>query len=220
MAADGRTLTETASHASGAGMPMMRTNHFMHAVVASPLPTSSDLTCQVIAEQSAAANTRPNFDSGETKMRVVGCTSILAGALMAMTSHAQDGVGDYRGLPADLAAAATAYDVAQMKADRTGLERYLADDYTLANTDGRNEGKAESIAESTAPDRSTTSVIISRQLRKVWSNGAVLGGMVDAKGVERGRPSMLHARFVDVWARRDGRWQVIFTQIHTVPSGE
>lgn len=25
------------------------------------------------------------------------------------------------------------------------------------------------------------------------------------------------ARFVDVWAKRNGQWQVIFTQIHEAP---
>jgi len=150
-------------------------------------------------------------------MRAASWIWIVAGALIMAPAHAEQGVGDYRGLPADLAAAATAYDIAQMKSDRAGLERYLADDYTLANTDGRNQDKADSIAGSMAPDRKTTYVAISQQVRKVWSDGAVLGGMVDAKGVDHGKPFAMRARFVDVWAKRGGGWQVIFTQIHNAP---
>jgi hypothetical protein len=41
--------------------------------------------------------------------------------------------------------------------------------------------------------------------------------MVDAKGSDRGKPFTMRARFVDVWAKRDGRWQVIFTQAHIAP---
>jgi hypothetical protein len=152
-------------------------------------------------------------------MRAASWTWIILGAALVLPAYAQQGVGDYRGLPADLADAATAYDVAQMKADRVGLERYLADDYTLANLDGGNRTKAESIAASVAPGSKTTYVAISQQVSKVWSDGAALGGIVDAKGVDHGKPFTLHARFVDVWAKRGGQWQVIFTQIHNVPTG-
>lgn len=153
-------------------------------------------------------------------MRAASRIWIVVAALILLPAHAEQGVGDYGGLPVDLAAAATAYDIAQMKSDRAGLERYLADDYTLANTDGRNQDKAESIAGSMAPGRKTIYVAISQQVRKLWADGAVLGGMVDAKGIDQGKPFAMRARFVDVWAKRGGRWQVIFTQIHDAPPGE
>jgi hypothetical protein len=153
-------------------------------------------------------------------MRAASWTWIILGAWFVLPAHAEQGVGDYRGLPTDLAAAATAYDVAQMKSDRAGLERYLADDYTLANLDGGNRTKAESIAASVAPGSKTTYVAISQQVSKVWPDGAVLGGIVDAKGADHGKPFTLHARFVDVWAKRGGQWQVIFTQIHNAPTGK
>jgi hypothetical protein len=139
--------------------------------------------------------------------------------LIAVQAQAGQEVGDYRGLPRDLAAAATAYDLAQLKADRPELERLLADDYTLTGSNGKNETKAESIADLVAPGRTTTYVAITRQVRKAWSNGAALGGMVDARGRDHGRPFGMRARFVDVWAKRNGRWQVIFTQIDDVSAG-
>jgi hypothetical protein len=82
---------------------------------------------------------------------------------------------------ADLAAAATAYDIAQMKSDRAGLERLLADDDTLANSDGKNRNKAEAVAASTVPGNKTAYVSISQQVGKVWPDGAVLGGTVDGR---------------------------------------
>jgi hypothetical protein len=59
----------------------------------------------------------------------------------------------------------------------------------------------------------------SKQVRKTWADGAVLGGIVDVKGLDRGRAFVMRARFVDVWAKRNGRWQVIFTQIHDISAG-
>jgi len=143
----------------------------------------------------------------------------ICALLIAVQARAGQEVGDYRGLPRDLAAAATAYDLAQIRADRSELERLLADDYTLAGTNGKNETKAEDIAESVAPGRRTTYVAISKQVRKAWADGAVLGGIVDVRGLDRGRAFVMRARFVDVWAKRNGRWQVIFTQIHDISAG-
>lgn len=153
-------------------------------------------------------------------MRVVSWVWIIVGALAMAPVHAEQGVGDYRGLPADLAAAATAFDIAQMNADRAGLERLLADDYIIANMSGKNLSKAESITESVVPGNKTTYVAITQQVKKVWLDSAVLGGMVDAKGIDHGKPYAIRARFVDVWARRDGKWQVIFTQMHRALPGE
>ncbi|PXV59037.1 protein of unknown function [Dyella jiangningensis] len=138
-------------------------------------------------------------------------------ALIASQARAGQEVGDYSGLPEDLAAAATAYDLAQYKADRAELERLLADDYTLANSSGKSQTKAEFIADMVAPGSKTTYLALSVQVRKVWTDGAVLGGLADAKGLDRGKPFSARIRFADVWAKRNGRWQVIFTQANIAP---
>jgi hypothetical protein len=142
--------------------------------------------------------------------------AVLA-TLIATSAHAGKGIGDYSNLPKDLADAATAYDVAQFKADRKELERVVADDYTLAGTSGKDLTKAEFIADQTAPGNKTISVDIHDQVSKVWSDGAVLAGLVDARGESHGKEFTFRGRFVDVWAKRNGRWQVVFTQIHAIP---
>ena len=142
--------------------------------------------------------------------------ALVCGALITVCAHAGQEVGDYSGLPKDLADAATAYDLAQFRSDRRELERLLADDYVLVGSDGRNQTKAEYLADATAPGSKTLSVAITRQIKRAWPNGAVLGGMVDAKGLSHGKQTTTRARFVDIWAKRDGRWQVIFTQADNV----
>ena len=147
-------------------------------------------------------------------MRPAIRSSIICLVLLAAPANAEPEIGDYRGLPADLAAAATAYDLAQFRADKAELQRLLADDYILAGSNGKNQTKAQYIADATAPGSRTTYVALSQQVRRLWPNGAVLGGMVDAKGFDRGKPISVHARFVDVWAKRNGRWRVVFTQVN------
>jgi len=143
--------------------------------------------------------------------------TLVCGALIAASAHAGPEIGDYSELPKDLAAAATAYDVAQFKSDRTELERLLADDYVLAGTNSRNHTKAEYLSEATASRGTGKTVVISEQVSRAWPNGAVLAGVVDASETVDGKRTSIKARFVDIWAMRNGRWQVIFTQIDKVP---
>lgn len=91
-------------------------------------------------------------------MRSVPGIGIFCAALIALPAHAGPEVGDYKGLPQDLAAAATAYDVAQYKSDRQGLGQWLADDYVIVGLDGKTQTKAQNIAGSLDPERKTTYV--------------------------------------------------------------
>jgi Domain of unknown function (DUF4440) len=146
-------------------------------------------------------------------MRTLTLTLILLAAASTAPALAGSEVGDYSSLPKDLAAAATAYDLAQFKVDRPELVRWLADDYTIVDIDGRAKNKAEAIADATSPDSKTPYVALSQPIFKVWPNGAVLAGVVDARGTDHGKPFKFVAHFSDVWAKRDGRWQVVFSQI-------
>ncbi|HEU4959383.1 MAG TPA: DUF4440 domain-containing protein, partial [Sphingomonas sp.] len=56
--------------------------------------------------------------------------------LMLATASAE--MPRYPDLPPDLAAAAEAFDKAQVKGDRAALERLLADDYLLVNSQGQS----------------------------------------------------------------------------------
>ncbi|HVJ00491.1 MAG TPA: nuclear transport factor 2 family protein [Sphingomonas sp.] len=140
--------------------------------------------------------------------------SLLALALMAAPQQ----MPDYPNLPADLAAAAKAFDMAQVTGDGAALERLLADDYLLINSSDETETKADFIRDYTAPGFSFAPFTIDHYVERVWDKGAVLGGVVDAKGTSDGKPYAVRLRFVDIWAKRDGRWQVIFTQARHVPA--
>jgi hypothetical protein len=152
-----------------------------------------------------------------TIMHAMKCFALACGALIGISAHAGPEIGDYHGLPKDLAAAAIAYDLAQFKSNRAELERLLADDYVLAGTSGRNLTKAECLSETTAAHGTGKTVVISQQVSRAWPNGAVLAGDVDASETVDGKRTSIKARFVDIWAMRNGRWQVIFTQIDKVP---
>ena len=132
---------------------------------------------------------------------------------IAMAAAAVIGAASAAGLPPDLAQAAKDYDQAQMHNDRAALERLLADDYTLLNSRGEVETKAQFIAESTAPDFHLDPYVVRDPVERVWKDGAVLGGVVTLSGTDAGSPFTAALRFADVWAKRGGRWQVVYTGV-------
>jgi hypothetical protein len=120
-------------------------------------------------------------------------------------------------VPADLAAAVAAYDKAQIDGNRAELERWLADDYLLLNSSGRTETKAQLIADYTAPGFDLEPFTVEQPIEKVWNGGAVMGGIATLRGTDAGKKYEIRLRFADVWAKRNGRWQVLYTQVAKAP---
>jgi ketosteroid isomerase-like protein len=119
-------------------------------------------------------------------------------------------------LPADLAAAAHAYDEAQVHGDRAALERLVADDYVLVNGAGAVQSKAQLIADYIAPGFKLDPFTIEAPVEKVFGDTALLGGRVDMTGTDSGQRFALTVRFVDTWAKRDGQWRVVYSQVTRV----
>ena len=131
---------------------------------------------------------------------------LIAAMLLGSAANAAD-------LPADLAKAVKDYDEAQIHGDKAELQRLVADDYTLVNSSGRIQSKAELIADYTAPGYKIEPFEIMQPVEKVWSDGAVMGGVVDLRGTDGGKPFAVKLRFADIWAKRNGKWQVIYTHV-------
>ena len=116
-------------------------------------------------------------------------------------------------VPADLAKAVAAYDKAQFTENRAELQRWLADDYLLVNSSGATETKAQLIADYTAAGFDLQPFEIEQPIEKVWRDGAVMGGVVTLRGIDGGKAFEARLRFADVWAKRRGQWQVVYTQV-------
>src|SRR2546421_6228400 len=85
-------------------------------------------------------------------------------------------LGAKGGLPADLASAAADYDRAQVKGDKTLLNRLLADDYHLVNGGGQVESKEQFVSESVDPAFKLEPFVVENPIETVWTDGAVLAG--------------------------------------------
>jgi len=143
--------------------------------------------------------------------------SILSAiALLALPIAAAGPAAPPAEMPADLQAAAHAFDQAQMHNDGAALARLLADDYLLVNSSGALETEADFIHDYTAPGFTLEPFTIEQPVEKIWADGAVLGGIATLKGMSDGKPYEARLRFADIWAKRGGRWQVIYTQASRV----
>lgn len=139
--------------------------------------------------------------------RVAG---LIAALLVCATADCAD-------LPADLAKAVHDYDEAQVHGDRAELQRLVADDYTLVNSSGHVQSKAELIKDYTTPGYRIEPFEILQPVEKAWSDGAVMGGVVNLRGTDGGKPFAVTLRFADIWAKRNGKWQVVYTHVSKPP---
>ena len=113
-------------------------------------------------------------------------------------------------LPADLRQAVADFDRAQLHSDTAELQRLLADDYVLYNSSGNVENKDDFIRDYAGmklqPFHAEDETV------RYWGDGAVLAGVATLSGTDDGQSFSARVRFADIWAMRDGRWQVVFTQ--------
>jgi hypothetical protein len=144
---------------------------------------------------------------------------VVAGVLIAALTLCigRPSLGAKGGLPADLASAAADYDRAQVKGDETLLNRLLADDYHLVNGGGQVESKEQFVSESIDPAFKLEPFVVANPIETVWTDGAVLAGEVHLKGQDHGKPFSAHLRFADIWRKRNGVWQVVFTEVTRLP---
>jgi ketosteroid isomerase-like protein len=120
-------------------------------------------------------------------------------------------------IPADLRKAVEDYDHAQVTANGAELRRLVADDYVLVNSGGKVQSKSGLIADYLAPGYKIERFQVLEPVEKAWSDGAVMGGLVHLKGTSEGKPFAVTLRFADIWAKRNGKWQVVYTHVSLPP---
>jgi ketosteroid isomerase-like protein len=140
--------------------------------------------------------------------------SLLAVALLLTTSALAQDAGEN----AEIRAAAQAFDDAQLHGDRAVLERMLAPDFLLVRGSGRIGGKADFIAGFTDPKSHLEPFeITDRLFIRPSPDTAIVGGEARVRGTDNGKPLAEHFRYSDVFAKRNGQWVVVYTQVTPLP---
>ena len=93
---------------------------------------------------------------------------------------------------------------AYVSKDPKALERILDDAFVNVDSDGILQTKAEVVAEvrtSTVVQFLTESMVV-----HLHGNTALVTGIFQLKGVDRGKPYAQRERFVDTWFHKNGQW--------------
>jgi len=93
---------------------------------------------------------------------------------------------------------------AYVSKDPKALERILDDAFVNVDSDGILQTKAEAVAEvrtSTAVQFLTESMVV-----HLHGDAAIVTGVFEIKGVDRGKPYAQRERFVDTWLYKNGQW--------------
>jgi ketosteroid isomerase-like protein len=139
---------------------------------------------------------------------------LLVAALAAFPAIAQAPDGN-----AEIRAAAQRFDDAQLHGDGATLEAMLAPDFLFVRGSGRIGDRRDFIAGFTDPNTKLEPFAITDRLFiRVSPEVAIVGGEARIKGTDHGKPVAEHFRYSDTFARRDGRWVVVYTQVTGLPA--
>jgi ketosteroid isomerase-like protein len=132
---------------------------------------------------------------------------ILAVCLSAACS------AQYHDLDPALEQAAKEYDKAQIEGDREALNRLVANDYLIIRGNGHVGDKATLLEVVAGKGMKNDPYTVEKPFQRVYGDTAILGGWVHLTATDHGKHVEQNARFADTWARRDGKWQVVFTSV-------
>ena len=113
---------------------------------------------------------------------------------------------------AEVLAAEQAWAEAFRTLDLATLEQLMADEYTIIQPGGVTAGKAETL-NSLRSDRRHWEIAQSDQYDiRLYGDTAVVIGRWTGKGVNHDTPFDYQARYLGVWVKRNGRWQMVADQ--------
>ena len=105
------------------------------------------------------------------------------------------------------------YRQALLKRDAAALERIWADDYTFINASGKLLSKAERLANLKSGATALGTIKTEGEpVVRVYEDAAVAISRVTLAGRYSGRETSGAFRSMNVWAKRQGRWQLVANQ--------
>lgn len=108
------------------------------------------------------------------------------------------------------------WSTAWQKKDVAFLQKLFADEYLSTDQDGNTFTKSQELANVTSAGTALTSFALTEMKVHVYGDTAVVTGLNTIKSTSKGKDNSGAYRFIDVFVKRDGRWQVVATQMSMV----
>lgn len=123
-------------------------------------------------------------------------------------------------MAAEVLAVERAWTEAHLHGDFAALAQIMADDYLRIETDGSVRDKAAVLAAYQPETRHWEYAAGDEYDVRVYGDTAVIVGRWSARGVNNGAAFDYAARFLTVYVKREGRWQMVAEQSTTIqPAG-
>lgn len=105
---------------------------------------------------------------------------------------------------------------AYLNRDVAAMERIEADEFTITHANGQVLTKAQEIANLKQPGPRDTSLVFGTEDTKVrvYGDAAILTGVF----FSRSNAGIQRSRYTDVYAKRNGRWQVVASHLTNLPA--
>jgi ketosteroid isomerase-like protein len=103
----------------------------------------------------------------------------------------------------------TSWNDLRLKADVTGLDKLLADDWLLTHSDGRVQDKKDYLQELSSRTRSNQAIENEDVSIRHYGGTAVVTGTSVQAGTSNGLLWSGRFRYTRVWILREGRWQMV-----------
>lgn len=118
----------------------------------------------------------------------------------------------------ELTALADAWDKAIVARNVPAVESNIATDFRQIRGNGIDVGRAQFIRDITDPTLKIDPYVVEDFSVRVLGDAALLYGRIRMTGSSSGERWESHFRYIDVYARRNGKWQVTSVQITPMPA--
>ena len=145
-----------------------------------------------------------------TKATVVAIVLLLTALLSAGARDfrpASTSTDPDRAAEAELRRLVRVWDEAMVKNDAVALDRLLADEFAFV--DGVNKAQYLNAMKMTPANIRVESAVSTDVEVQVYGDSAIVLGLDTIKGKNNGAPYDHLYRYMDVWIKRDNRWQCV-----------
>jgi ketosteroid isomerase-like protein len=143
---------------------------------------------------------------------------VLALILLTFPSTAATQAADTKAVVAALTTQADAWDKAIVRKDRAAVEANMADDFRSIDGAGTVEAKPAFVAGLMDAKLTIDPYNVEDFDVRLFGDVALLSGRTRMTGTFDGKPFTSHYRYIDIYAKRNGRWQIVSVQITRLPA--
>ena len=140
-------------------------------------------------------------------MRSARFLFLATGAALLAACAGAPSVGPALDVQTLLTQQAEAWDRAIVAKDARAVDANIAADFTQIQSNGVVIGRVQFIADLLDPYHVEDFGV------RIYGDTALLTGRIPMTGVEEGKRFTSHFRYIDVYVRRAGRWQVVSIQV-------